>query len=250
MNAITAFDASFFRTCLLALAMLPLAAGAQDTARINADLVKKGVEAKFEGIRIEGVAKTPYGGLYEIRLPDGEVIYADEKVNFIFSGAIIDAKTKENVTEERKRKLTAIKFDTLPLNLALKQVRGNGKRIVATFEDPNCGYCKKLQQELVNVNDITIYTFLYPILAADSNEKSKAIWCSADRVKSWNDWMINGVTPPAGKDCDAPMDKIVELGQKLKINGTPTLFFPNGERIPGAISPARFEQLLNDSNKK
>ena len=237
------------RICLAAAMLLPLGAGAQDAAKINADLVKKAIETKFEGIKVEGVAKTPYGGLYEVRLGGGELVYADEKVNFIVSGSIIDAKTRENITEERKRKLSAIKFDTLPLNLAMKQVRGNGKRIVATFEDPNCGYCKQLQRDLSGVTDITIYTFLYPILAADSGEKSKAIWCSADRVKAWNDWMLNGVVP-SPKECDAPMDKVVELGQQLRVHGTPTMFFPTGERIPGAINRERFEQLLNDSNRK
>jgi thiol:disulfide interchange protein DsbC len=234
--------------CALALALLSLGAQAQDASKVNADLVKKTIESRFEGIKVEGVAKTPYNGLYEIRVAGGDVIYADEKVNFLVTGSIIDAKTKENVTDERKRKLTAIKFDTLPLDLAMKQVRGNGKRIVVTFEDPNCGYCKKLQQDIAGVTDVTIYTFLYPILAADSAEKSKAIWCSSNRVKAWNDWMLNGVLPAAGS-CDAPNDKVVELGAKLQVNGTPTMFFPTGERMPGAIPLDRFERMLNDTNK-
>jgi thiol:disulfide interchange protein DsbC len=241
--------ARFVMTCVLAAALSPLGAGAQDVSKVNADLVKKAVETRFEGLKVEGVAKTPYNGLYEVRVAGGELVYTDEKVTFIVSGSIIDAKTRENVTEERKRKLTAIKFDTLPLNLAMKQVRGNGKRVVVTFEDPNCGYCKKLQQDIAGVTDITIYTFLYPILAADSGQKSKAIWCSTNPVKTWNDWMLNGVLPPGGGDCDAPNDKVVELGQKLKVNGTPTMFFPTGERMPGAIPLDRFEQMLNDSNK-
>lgn len=238
------------RASLVAAFLLPPGVGAQDAAKVNAELVKKAVETRFEGIKVDGVVKTPYSGLYEIRVNGGEVYYTDEKVNFIVTGSIIDSRTRENVTEERKRKLSAIKFDVLPLNLAVKQVRGNGKRIVAMFEDPNCGYCKKMQQDISGLTDITIYTFMYPILAADSADKSKAIWCSSDRVKAWNDWMLNGVTPPAGKECDAPNDKVVELGQQLRVHGTPTMFFPNGERVPGAIPLARFEQLLNDSNKK
>jgi thiol:disulfide interchange protein DsbC len=236
--------------CVLAAALLPAGAGAQDAAKVNADIIKKAIEAKFDGVKVEGVIKTPYAGLYEVRVGGGDLVYTDEKVNFIFTGSILDAKTRENVTEERKRKLSAIKFEDLPLDLAMKQVRGNGKRIVVTFEDPNCGYCKKLQQDISGVTDITIYTFLYPILAADSGDKSKAIWCSANPVKVWNDWMLNGVAPTAGKDCEAPNDKVVELGQKLRVSGTPTLFFPTGERIPGAMSLERFEQVLNDSNKK
>jgi thiol:disulfide interchange protein DsbC len=236
--------------CLYCVALLSFSVQAQDAARVNAEIVKKAIETRFDGVKVEGVAKTAYGGLYEVRIAGGEIIYTDEKVNFLVTGSIIDTKTRENVTEERKRKLSAIKFDSLPLNLAMKQVRGNGKRVVATFEDPNCGYCKKLHQDIAGMTDVTIYTFLYPILAPDSNDKAKAIWCSPDRVKTWNDWMQNGVMPPAAKDCDTPMEKVVELGQKLRVSGTPTMFFPSGERIPGAVPAARFEQLLNETNKK
>jgi thiol:disulfide interchange protein DsbC len=235
---------------LLSLAILPLTCGAQDTSKVNAEIVKKAIETKFAGVKVEGVLKTAYGGLYEVRTQAGDVIYTDDKVGFVVMGSIIDAQTKENVTDERKRKLSSIKFDTLPLDLAMKQVRGNGKRIVATFEDPNCGYCKQLQHDLADVTDVTIYTFLYPILAADSSEKSKAIWCSPDPVKSWNDWMRNGVLPAGKTECNAPMDKVVELGAKLRISGTPTMFFANGERMPGAVTRDRFEQMLNDGEKK
>jgi thiol:disulfide interchange protein DsbC len=241
----------FIMSSLLAVALFPLGAAAQDSTKVNAEIIKKAVESKFTGVKVESVAKTAYGGLYEVRTEVGDLVYTDDKVSFIVSGSIIDAKTKENVTDERKRKLSAIKFETLPLELAMKQVRGNGKRIVATFEDPNCGYCKQLQHDLTDVTDVTIYTFLYPILAADSGEKSKAIWCSANPVQSWNDWMRNGVMPAtASSNCSAPMDKVVELGAKLRVTGTPTMFFANGERIPGAITRERFEQMLNDGAKQ
>ena len=239
-----------FPLCLCIAALLPPAAQAQDAAKVNAEIIKKTIESRFEGVKVERVAKTPYGGLYEVQIGGGDIVYADEKANFLLTGSIIDTRTRENVTEERKRKLSAIKFDSLPLNLAMKQVRGNGKRVVATFEDPNCGFCKKLHQDIARMTDVTIYTFLYPILQADSNDKAKAIWCATDRVKTWNDWMQNGVTPPPAKDCDAPMEKVVELGQKLRVSGTPTMFFPTGERVPGAVPADRFEQLLNETNKK
>lgn len=239
----------FITACTLAIALLPVPAMAQDSAKVTAEIIKKTIETRFQGAKVEAVTKTIYSGLWEVRLAGNDLLYSDDKVTFIFSGSIIDGNTHENVTEERKRKLSSIKFDELPLNLAMKQVRGNGKRVVVTFEDPNCGYCKKLQQDIAGVTDVTIYTFLYPILAADSGEKSKAIWCSTNPVKTWNDWMLNGVMPPP-KDCDAPNEKVVELGQKLKVNGTPTLFFPTGERMPGVIPTDRFEQMLNDSNKK
>lgn len=160
-------------------------------------------------------------------------------------GPLIDGKTMKNVTDERMQKLTAIKFSDLPLELAVKQVRGDGKRSFATFEDPNCGYCKKLAKDIAKLDNVTIYTFLYPILSPDSLEKSKQIWCSADKAKAWNDWMVEGKAPAGKSDCDTTaVQKTVETGRKLAINGTPTIFFSDGERIPGAVPVAKIEAKL------
>jgi thiol:disulfide interchange protein DsbC len=211
--------------------------------------VKKAVEAAIPGLTIDGVRKTPYLGLYEVRA-GGEIIYTDEKVTYIFTGNIIETKTRKDLTEERKNKLSQIKFSDLPLDMAVKTVRGNGKRVIATFEDPNCGYCKKLAKEMQAVTDITIYTFLYPILSPDSSDKSKAIWCASDRAKTWSDWMVHSVAPSAKGDCDTSnIDKIVSLGRKLNIHGTPTIFLSNGERIPGAVSAAKLEQAMTEASK-
>ncbi len=230
------------RTLAIALAGAALLTG---NALADEAAVKKAVEAAFPGLPIDGVRKTPYlGGLYEIRTGN-DIIYADEKVTYIITGNIIDAKTRKDLTEERKNKLSQINFSDLPVSLAVKQVRGNGKRVFATFEDPNCGYCKKLAKDMQAMNDVTIYTFLYPILSPDSSEKSKAIWCAADRAKAWNDWMINNTNPGSKTDCDtSAVDKTVALGQKLNIRGTPTIFLSNGERIPGAVSVASLEQRM------
>jgi thiol:disulfide interchange protein DsbC len=230
------------RTLAIALAGAALLTG---NALADEAAVKKAVEAAFPGLPIDGVRKTPYlGGLYEIRTGN-DIIYADEKVTYIITGNIIDAKTRNDLTEERKNKLSQINFSDLPVSLAVKQVRGNGKRVFATFEDPNCGYCKKLAKDMQAMNDVTIYTFLYPILSPDSSEKSKAIWCAADRAKAWNDWMINNTNPGSKTDCDtSAVDKTVALGQKLNIRGTPTIFLSNGERIPGAVSVASLEQRM------
>ena len=207
--------------------------------------VKKALESAFPGLPIESIRKTPYlGGLYEIRT-GGELIYTDEKVSYILTGEIIDAKTRKNLTQERMQKLSQINFADLPLNMAVKTVRGNGKRVIATFEDPNCGYCKKMAKDSLVASDITIYTFLYPILSPDSTEKSKAIWCAADRSKAWYDWMTSNVSPGSKTDCDtAAVDKSIALGQKLGIRGTPTIFLSNGERIPGFVPAAKLEQAI------
>jgi len=207
--------------------------------------IRKAVEAKL-GTKVESVSKSGYMGLYEV-YADGNIFYTDDKVTAILlGGQLIDAKSMKNVTEERMRKLTAIKFSELPLERAIKQVRGDGKRVLATFEDPNCGYCKRLAKDLLKLDNVTVYTFLYPILSEDSVRKSKQIWCSADRARAWNDWMIDGKAPGAKEDCDTTaVGKNQEFGRKLNITGTPTLFFGDGERVPGAVPLARIEQKLS-----
>lgn len=209
--------------------------------------VKKAMEAKL-GAKVESVAKSGFLGLYEV-YAEGNIYYTDDKVGAIIVNAqLIDGKTMKNVTEERLRKLTAIKFNELPFERAIKQVRGDGKRVLATFEDPNCGYCKRLAKDLQKLENVTIYTFLYPILSEDSVRKSKQIWCAADRTKAWNDWIIDGKAPPAKEDCDtSAVLKNQEYGRKLNISGTPTMFFIDGERVPGAMPLARIEQRLGQA---
>jgi len=206
--------------------------------------VKKAMEAKL-GTKVESVTKSGYLGLYEV-YADGNILYTDEKMTaFIAGGQLIDGKTLKNVTDERMRKLTAIRFSDLPLERAIKQVRGDGKRVLATFEDPNCGYCKRLAKELLKLDNVTVYTFLLPILSEDSVRKSKQIWCSSDRARAWNDWMIDGKAPAGREDCDTTaISKNQEFGRKLNISGTPTMFFSDGERVPGAMPLARIEQKL------
>jgi thiol:disulfide interchange protein DsbC len=223
----------------LCLALLAGSSAMADEAEI-----RKGMEARL-GTKVESVTKAGYLGLYEV-YADGNIFYTDDKMTAIMVGAqLVDAKTMKNVTEDRMKKLTAIKFNELPLERAIKQVRGDGKRVLATFEDPNCGYCKRLAKDLAKLENVTIYTFLYPILSEDSVRKSKQIWCAADRSKAWNDWMQDGKAPPAKEDCDtAAVSKNQDFGRKLNITGTPTLFFGDGERVPGAVPLARIEQKL------
>ena len=211
--------------------------------------VKKALETKL-GAKITSVTKSPYLGLYEV-YAEGQIVYTDEKQSVIIAGSLIDGKTMKNHTAERMQKLMAIKFNELPFEYAVKQVRGDGKRVMASFEDPNCGYCKKLAKDISKLDNVTIYTFLLPILSPDSLEKSNQIWCSADKAKTWNDWMIDGKAPSGKADCDTTaVQKTVELGRRLNINGTPTLFFLDGERIPGAVPVAQIEQKLAQSAAK
>lgn len=234
---------------LLAIGLLGVAVHAGSALADDAS-VKKAVEAAFPGMAVEAVRKTPYlGGLYEVKA-NGELFYTDERVSYILTGEIIEAKTRKNLTQERLQKLSVINFSELPLSQAVKTVRGSGKRVVASFEDPNCGYCKKLAKDLLGISDVTVYTFLYPILSPDSNEKSKAIWCAADRSKAWNDWMVNNVSPGGKTDCDtSAVEKTVALGRKLGIKGTPTIFLSSGERIPGFVPAAKLEQAIAAASK-
>jgi thiol:disulfide interchange protein DsbC len=206
--------------------------------------VKRAVEGRFGGIKASSVTKTPYAGLYEIVVGDS-VFYTDENVNFVFRGDIIDARSQQNLTEERQRKLSTISFGDLPLELAIKQVRGSGKRVVAIFADPFCPYCKNLDRALMREDDITIYTFLYPILRTESPEKARAIWCAPDRAKAYYDFMLNGREPPASGNCSAPVEKWLDLGRKIGVRATPTSFATNGQRILGA-RPQDLVKLISD----
>jgi thiol:disulfide interchange protein DsbC len=194
--------------------------------------------------KIESVRKSAAPGLYEVRLPSNELFYVSESGDYAVLGDLINIKQNRNLSEERRNHLSQIKFNELPLNLAIKQVRGNGKRVIATFEDPNCGYCKKLAKEMQSLTDVTIYTFTLPVLSPDSRDKSVNIMCAADPAKAWNDWMINGVVPPVAK-CDHSVDKISQLGQKLNVRGTPAIFFADGSRTPGYLPAAELDARIS-----
>lgn len=206
--------------------------------------VRKAMQARYPGIPVESVARTPMPGIFEV-YANGVVLYTDKDVNYVIAeGRLVDAKTRTDLTAQRLRKLQAIPFNTLPLEQSFTLVRGNGKRKVAYFADPNCGYCKKFEQELVNAKDVTIHVFMYPVLSADSHDKARAVWCSRDRAKTWNDWMLRGIAPTGPTNCDTPIDKIVQYGQQKGISGTPTLIFADGSRVPGMIPVADFHKML------
>jgi thiol:disulfide interchange protein DsbC len=229
------------------IAGLVLAFGAGGALAQNSTelTIKHAIESRLgEGVKVDTITKTPYGGLYELRV-GGDIFYTDAKGDYLFVGRIIDTKTSADLTRARVDEINKIKFADLPFDSALKMVKGNGKRVLAVFEDPNCGYCKRLRQTLSEMDNVTIYTFMYNILAEDSSVKSRNIWCSADRAKAWDEWMLKGKLPPdAPANCTAPNDKIFALGQKLKISGTPTIFFTDGTRIPGAVDGKALEAKL------
>ncbi len=207
--------------------------------------IKKAIEPRLgDGAKIESITKTPYGGLYEVRVA-GDIFYTDAKGEYLFIGRIVDTKTFQDHTKARLDEINKIKFADLPFDSALKMVKGNGKRVIAVFEDPNCGYCKRFRQTLNEMDNVTVYTFMYNILSEDSAVKSRNVWCSSDRNKAWDDWMLKGKQPEtAPANCTAPNDKILALGQKMKVTGTPTVFFADGTRIPGAVDQKALEAKL------
>ena len=208
--------------------------------------LKKNLAERLPSLpKIEEISKTPMPGVFEVRVQGNELFYTDAKGDFLIQGALIDTKQKRNLTEERTDKLSAVAFDSIPLKFAFSQVKGNGKRKLVVFADPNCGYCKRFEKDLQKIDNVTIYHMMYPVLGEDSKTKSRNIACAKDRVKTWNDWMLQGVTPPAVACDNHNIDAIVEFGKKHRINGTPTLFVADGTRVPGAIDAAQVETLLN-----
>ena len=200
--------------------------------------------------KIDEVSKTAVPGIYELRI-GVDVLYSDEQGNHLFEGQLIDTRTRSNLTEARVAKLTAIDFGSLPLKDAIVWKQGTGARKLVVFADPNCGYCRKFERDLQQVKDITVYTFLYPILGGDSPEKAKNIWCAKDSTKVWRDWMIEGTAIPAAAPCDASaLQRNYALGRKHRITGTPALVFEDGSHKPGALDAAQLEKLLVASKAK
>jgi len=229
---------------LLALAGAVISCTAAESS-VEANL-KKTIQPRLgEGVKIESIKLTPYSGLYEVRA-GGDILYTDKTGEYIFLGQIFNARTTQNLTKARLDEINKIKFSDLPLEHALKLVKGDGKRVIAIFEDPNCGYCKRFRQTtLQEVDNITVYTFMLNILSEDSVTKSKNIWCSPDRNKAWDDWMLhNKAAPAAPASCETPNDKISAVAQKMRINSTPAIFFADGTRVAGAIDTKGLEAKL------
>ncbi len=210
--------------------------------------LKKLIEAAYPKFKVDSVVKTPYGGLYEVFM-GGQIVYTDEKLSFLIAeGRLVDPKSKKDITGERLDELTKIDFNSLPLNQAIKVIKGNGSRKLVVFSDVDCPFCKRLEQnELSNIDDVTIYTFLYPIesLHPDAANKSRSIWCAPNRVKAWNDWIFNNKLPSSTGKCEVPLEKVGELARKYGVNSTPTLFFADGKRMLGAQPHKEIEKNLS-----
>ncbi len=235
-----------FTLALFAVALFVQGAIAQEA------VIRKNLAERLPDFpKIDEVTKTAIPGLYELRIGT-DVLYSDEQGNHLIEGQVIETRSRTNLTQARIAKLTAIDFAKLPLKDAVVWKQGNGARKLAVFADPNCGYCKKFEKDLQAVKDVTVYTFLYPILGADSSDKARNIWCAKDSTKAWRDWMLEGTpTPGSSAQCDtSALQRNVALGRKHRINGTPGLVFEDGTHMPGALGTEQIEKQLVASRGK
>jgi len=229
---------------------LTLSAHAQEPSKADAAArelatVKKLLEAKFPGAPISNVSKSPYFGLYEAQIDD-RMLYTDAKVNYVLVGSVYDTTTRTNLTEQRLRQLNRVAWDSLPLDLAIKKVKGDGSRKLAVFADADCPFCKRLETDMKGLDNVTIYTFLFPIdgLHPEAARKSAQIWCAPDRVKAWDEWFEAGKLPNNKGDCPTPIAQTAKLGEKYRVNATPTLVFADGTVVPGALLLAQLESEM------
>jgi thiol:disulfide interchange protein DsbC len=208
--------------------------------------IKRAIEGMYPTAKVTSVAPTGVKGIMEVVVGGTELVYAEENGKFLFYGPLVDVVNRKNLTDARKDDLTRVDFKTLPLNLAVKVVKGDGSRIFASFEDPNCGYCKQLHEGLKKVDNYTLYTFLTPILSEDSKVKTQAILCSPDKARALNAWMESGQVP-AGSQCETKTSEVLTLASRLGVKGTPTLIFESGKRTPGYVPAPQLEIMLNEA---
>ena len=230
------------------LLLLVLLGAATTASAADETFIRRVIEAKLNGARVDGIQPAPMPGWYEVRFRTQEgvrVIYTDEKAAHIFSGNIYETRSDRDLTEDRLRVLNAIDFKALPLDLAVKVQRGNGKRVMAMFSDPYCPACRNFERELLQVNDVTIYVFMFPVIRPENADHSRGVWCSEDRPKAWLELALRGRPPVAKATCDNPVDKVLSLGRSLGVGSTPTLFLANGERYKGGVSAETLRTLLD-----
>lgn len=207
--------------------------------------IRKALQERYPNIPLKTVSPSPVPGLYEV-VVGGQVVYVDEKADYLLPGPLVDTRSKANLTKQRLEDMNKVDFSSLPLDKAIAITHGKGERKLAVFTDPDCPFCKQLEKELALLDNVTVYVFMYPLaeLHPQAPAHAKAIWCSADRSRSWQDYLLEGKAPSAAGTCDNPVEDILALGQKLNVNGTPALIFANGKRKEGALPAAQIEDLL------
>lgn len=214
-------------------------------AHADIQTVEKNLKNNFPDIAVQSVKTTQLKDIYEVYM-GGRIVYTNDDATLFLVGHLIDLKAQKNLTEESEQILNSIDVKTLALDQAIKHVKGNGERTLYIFSDPDCPYCQKLEKELVKINNVTIYLFLYPIASLHPNAVniSKQIWCSKDPYQAWQNYVFNSTKPLQSTNCKTPVDQNIQLAHHLNISGTPSFFLKNGRRISGALSAEQIESLL------
>ena len=231
--------------CIAVAAFVAAASSVCAKADSVTDKLKTTLEQRLGNIQVKGIQKSPLAGLYEVNL-GAQIVYSDAQGNYVLIGDLLNTKTQTNMTEERLAELNKIDWAKLPLADALKLVKGDGSRKMVVFSDPNCRYCKQFETTLKSIDNVTVYTFLFPVLSPDSLTKAKAVWCASDRMKAWQGWMLDQRVPSGAGDCDTTaLNKNLALGRTMNVTGTPTVFLADGRRLPGAVSVDQLNKALS-----
>lgn len=230
------------------LAACGLAQAADAPAASGFEPTRKAFESAFPGVQVDAIRATPYPHLLEVQV-GGTLLYTDEQASFVLQGALLDSKTRQDLTERRMQELNKISFDALPLDKAIKLVKGDGSRRMVVFEDPNCGYCKRLHTTLKDIDNVTVYSLMFPILGPDSRRKAEDIWCAKDPAQTLTAWMGQG-TRPEKASCDHPLDQLLSVGQKLRIQGTPAIYFDDGTRADGWLPAEQLRSRLEAASAR
>ena len=239
---------NILRHAAFAALVAALTLGGSAHADQTTDKLKATLQARLPNVEIKGIEKAPIAGLYEVNL-GAQIFYSDANGNYVIIGELVDTKTRTNLTEARLAELNKVDFASLPLADAITVVKGNGSRKMVVFSDPNCPYCKQLETSLKSIDNVTVYTFLYPVLSDDSTAKAKSIWCSTDRAKTWEAWMLERRAPTAAGTCDtSAIDKNLALGRSMNVTGTPTIILADGHRLPGAVSAEVLDKALGSAS--
>lgn len=233
--------------------LLLLAALAADPALGGEAQIRQALESRFGGLKVGGVFPTPIAGLFEVVLHSAEgveIVYTDAQGHYLLTGSLIESRTRRDLTEERMRKASAIDMQALPYDLAVRVQRGNGRRSLVVFSDPYCPACAQLEKVLAGIDDLTIHYFMFPVIRPDLADHSRAVWCAPDRAKAWLDLALRGKPSASVVNCETPIEKILELGRRLGVRSTPTLFLANGERVRGGLSAAQLRSMLEEAKPK
>lgn len=232
------------------IAVLASAAQAQQTPNTaDLDAFAARLKAQYPATRFDAVRPAPMPQLYEVRMGKN-VAYVEPTGRYFLFGHVWDMQARKDLTADRKSTLDKVDPAALPKELAIRNVRGSGKRVLYVMADPQCGYCRQLEKTLGEVDDVSVYTFLLPILGPESRRLAADVWCAPDKGAAWRDWMLRGVPPPAaGSSCETPFAAIERLAESIGVGATPALVAADGRKHAGALPAAELSAWLGQAGE-